>query len=186
LKNYFVVYKPFLRFLGTFLLSYFLLVYTYQKYLDNYDNKTFEVDGMTQLVAQQTKDILLFFNYDARIIDDTNESGIQFIYKKRAIARIIEGCNGVAIIILFSSFILSFSGKFKVTILYILLGGLLLHVLNLLRIGILCVLLYYYPNEEPLLHRVLFPLFIYSSVFLLWIIWIRKFSIYATTSSAKS
>lgn len=186
LKKYLVIYKPFLLFIGKFLLSYLLFTIVYEGYLDKFDVRKFEVDGITRLVAKQTKEILLYFNYDAGIIPDSMEPGIKFFYKKIFIARIIEGCNGISIIILFSSFIIAFSGKIKTTILYIFGGSLLLHILNMLRIAILCVLLYYFPNREPILHRVFFPLFIYSSVFILWIIWIRKFSLYAKTSDTKS
>ncbi|MFM9825998.1 exosortase family protein XrtF [Flavobacterium sp.] len=186
MKKFFILYRPFLLFLGKFLLSYLLFTIVYESYLDKYDIEKFEVDGITRSVAKQTKDILLYFDYDAGIIPDSIEPGIKFFYKNIFIARIIEGCNGIGIIILFSSFIIAFSGRIKTTVLYILGGSLLLHILNMLRIAILCVLLYYFPNREPILHGVFFPLFIYSSVFILWIIWIRKFSLYAKTSDTKS
>lgn len=186
MKTYLVLYKPFLLFIGKFLLSYLLFITIYESYLDKYDVQKFEIDEITRLVAKQTKDILLYFDYDAGIIPDSLEPGIKFFYKNIFIARIIEGCNGMSIIILFSSFIIAFSGKFKTTVLYMIVGSLLLHILNMLRIAILCVLLYYFPNQEPILHRVFFPLFIYGSVFMLWIIWIRKFSLYAKTSNTKS
>lgn len=186
MKKYFILYKPFLLFLAKFLLSYLLFSVLYENYLDKFNVDKFEVDGITRLVAKQTKDILLYFDYDAGIIPDSMEPSIKFFYKNIFIARIIEGCNGISIIILFTSFIIAFSGKLKTTVLYIIGGSLLLHVLNMLRIAILCVLLYYFPEREPILHRVFFPLFIYGSVFLLWIIWIRKFSKYADTTNSKS
>jgi exosortase family protein XrtF len=186
LNKYLILYKPFLLFLGKFLLSYLLFTIVYEGYLDKFDVKKSEVDGITRLVAKQTKDILLYFDYDAGIIPDSMEPSIKFFYKNIFIARIIEGCNGISVIILFVSFIIAFSGKLKTTVLYILGGSLVLYVLNMLRIAILCVLLYYFPEKEPILHRVFFPLFIYGAVFMLWIIWIRKFSLYAHATDTKS
>ncbi|MCF8322876.1 MAG: exosortase family protein XrtF [Flavobacterium sp.] len=186
MKKYFILYKPFLLFLAKFLLSYLLFTIIYESYLDKFDSQKSEIDGITRLVAKQTKDILLYFDYDAGIIPDSMEPSIKFFYKNIFIARIIEGCNGISIIILFVSFVIAFSGKLKTTVLYILSGILILHLLNMLRIAILCVLLYYFPSKEPILHRVFFPLFIYSAVFLLWMIWIRKFSSYANTTDIKS
>ena len=42
-----------------------LLTFIYQSYLNQYDKNTFEVDGITKLVAEQSKDLLLFFNKNA-------------------------------------------------------------------------------------------------------------------------
>jgi exosortase family protein XrtF len=109
--------------------------------------------------------------------------GIKFFYNQRFIARIIEGCNGVSVIILFISFVIAFSGKIKATILYIMSGSLLIYILNLIRIALLCVLMYHFPEQEHVLHGVVFPLFIYGVVFMLWLIWIRKFSLYAKTNT---
>jgi hypothetical protein len=43
----------------------------------------------------------------------------------------------------------------------------------------LIVLLYHFPEQNHLLHGVLFPALIYGSVFVLWFIWVNKFSKYA-------
>ena len=180
MKKYFVVYKPFLVFLGKFLLTYLLLTLVYKSYLSQYDVQQFEVDSFTELVAEQTKDLMVLFNCDAGIKPNVKESAINIYYNQRSMARIIEGCNGLSVIILFISFVVAFSGKIKPTILYILGGSLLIHILNVSRIALLCVLMYYYPKQQHFLHGVLFPLFIYGVVFLLWIIWVNKFSKYAS------
>ena len=180
LKKYLILYKPFLLFLGKFSLTYLLLTFFYQTYLYQFDVQKFEIDGLTVLVAKHSKDVMIFFDADVRIAPNLKESAINLFYNQVHIARIIEGCNGLSVIILFVSFIVAFSGKLKTTILYILGGSLIIYVLNLLRIVLLCVLMYYYPEYEHILHAILFPLFIYGVVFILWIIWINKFSKYAT------
>jgi exosortase family protein XrtF len=180
LKKYLILYKPFLLFLGKFLLTYLLLTFVYQSYLGQFDVKKFEADGMTQLVAKQTKDLMLFFNYEATIVPNTKEASMNLFYNQRFMARIIEGCNGLSVIILFISFVIAFSGKLKQTILFVIGGSLLIHILNVARIALLCILMYYFPKQEHLLHGVVFPLFIYGVVFILWIIWVNKFSKYAT------
>lgn len=167
-------------FLGKFLLTYLVLTIVYQSYLGQYDVKKFEVDSFTQLVANQTKEVMVLFGCDASIAPNIKESAVNIYYNQKSMARIIEGCNGLSVIILFISFVIAFSGKIKPTILFVLGGSILIHVLNVSRIALLCVLMYYYPKQQHLLHGVLFPLFIYGVVFLLWIIWVNKFSKYAT------
>lgn len=180
MKKYFVIYRPFLVFLGKFLLTYLILTLVYKIYLSLYDVQQFEVDSFTQIVANQTRDLMLLFNCDAGIAPNIKESAVNIFYNQRSMARIIEGCNGLSVIILFISFVVAFSGKIKPTLLFLLGGSLSIHILNVSRIALLCVLMYYYPKQQHLLHGVLFPLFIYGVVFLLWIIWVNKFSKYAT------
>ena len=179
MKKYIILYKPFLLFLGKFLLTYLLLTFVYQKYLGQFDAKKLELDGFTQMVAKQTEDVLLFFNCDVKTAPNIKEAGINLYYNQKSMARIIEGCNALSVIILFISFIIAFSGKIKSTILFIISGSILIHILNVIRIALLCVLLYYYPKQQHFLHGVLFPLFIYGVVFILWVIWVNKFSRYA-------
>lgn len=179
MKKYLILYKPFLLFLGKFLLTYLLLIFVYESYLRQFDVAKFETDGFTQLVANQTNDLMFFFNADVSISPNTKEPAVNLYYNKKHIARIIEGCNGLSVIVLFVSFVVAFSGKTKTTILYILGGSLFIHILNVARIAILCILLYYFPSQQHVLHGVVFPLIIYGIVFILWIVWVNKFSFYA-------
>jgi exosortase family protein XrtF len=62
---------------------------------------------------------------------------------------------------------------------FLLAGIFLIHILNVARIVILILGLLYIPEYEHVMHDVIFPLFIYGVVFVLWVIWINKFSLYA-------
>jgi exosortase family protein XrtF len=57
----------------------------------------------------------------------------------------------------------------------------IIHVLNITRIALLMVAFYNFPEANFILHDILFPLVIYGTVFILWIIWVNKFSFYAKT-----
>lgn len=179
MKKYFIVYKPFLLFLGKFLLTYLLLTFVYQSYLEQFDANKNETDSFTIVVAKQTEDVLLLFNCDVKTVPNSKEPSEILYFNQKPIARIIEGCNALSVIILFISFIIAFSGKIKPTVLYIISGSILIHILNIFRIALLCVLIYYYPKQQHFWHGVAFPLFIYGVVFVLWIIWVNKFSNYA-------
>ena len=179
MKKYFIQYKPFLLFLGKFLLTYLLLTFIYESYLNQFDVRKLEIDGFTRLVGTQTKDLMVFFNSDAKVVANTTEPGLKLFYNQKFMAKIIEGCNGLSVIILFVSFVVAFTGKWKQTLLYCIGGSLLIHIFNVSRIALLSVLMYYFPKQQHFLHSVIFPLLIYGVVFILWVIWVRKFSIYA-------
>lgn len=184
MKKYFILYKPFLLFLGKFLLTYLVLTFIYQSYLGQFDVNKNETDSFTVLVAQQTKDLMLVFDCDVKTLPNTREPAVNIYYNQKPMARIIEGCNAMSVIILFVAFVVAFSGKLKPTLLYIMTGSLLIHILNVTRIALLCVLMYSYPEQQHFLHGVVFPLFIYGVVFMLWILWVNKFSKYAKKNSS--
>lgn len=177
MKNYFVQYKPFLVFLAVFFGCYILLTFLYQQFLNGYENS--RVDAATRLVSQNTEEVLSWFYKSVRFEEIKNEPFFLVHFQNKPVARIVEGCNAISVVILFVSFVLAFSGSLKNTLLYIFAGSLMIYILNVIRIAALTVLLYYYPQYTHLLHGVLFPLVIYGLVFILWLVWVKKFSKYA-------
>ncbi|CCB70132.1 Probable transmembrane protein of unknown function [Flavobacterium branchiophilum FL-15] len=173
LKNYFTLYKPFLVFVLKFLATYSLMSFAYHFYLSQY---VMTIDPITQMVAKQSKDFLSLFSPNVYIQNDIKSACVQFFYKKNYILRVIEGCNGLSIIILFVAFIIAFKGQLKNTLRYILFGILIIHVLNIVRIALLAVLLFEYATYEHFWHDILFPLIIYGTVLVLWIFWVKSFS----------
>lgn len=182
MKKYWILYKPFLQFIATFLGVFVLLTFGYQLYLSGYEDG--QADGITRLVAHHTGLVLRWFEEDAVVLFQENAQILIRVHQK-TVARIIEGCNAVSVIILFVSFVAAFSGKFKTTAFFLIVGSGLIYILNVLRIALLSLLLFHFPEREHLLHGVLFPLFIYGVVFILWFIWVNFFSKYAKKSSSK-
>lgn len=183
LKNIIIQYKPFFVFLIKFLLFYVVFAFLYKIYLNQFDRETYEVDYFTKIVANQTVEILNLIVGEAKNLPHQTESSIKIFFKNKYLARVVEGCNAISVIILFAAFIFAFSNRWKKTGLYILIGILIIHILNILRIALLTYALYYYPAYEELLHGTIFPLFIYGVVFLLWILWVTKFSGYVKRNS---
>lgn len=182
LKETLQEYKPFLQFLAKFFICYLVLTFLYQNYLEQFDQKNNQIDSFTISVGKQTIGVLKLFDDNAYTINHLTEPSVKIFYKDKYVSRIIEGCNAISVMILFISFVVAFTGKFKNTLWFIPLGLLLIHVLNILRIASLSIALYKFPEYEHFLHGVLFPLVIYGVVFLLWVIWVNKFSLYASKS----
>ena len=176
MKALIVKYKSVIRFILTFLLVYVSLSVAYKFYLDYSKNSKYYPDYITNLVARQSADLIHVLGYEASVLPHPDEPSLKLIINNKYLARVIEGCNSVSVIILFVSFIVAFSGKPKSTFLYMLSGSALIYVVNLLRIVVLTIGLYYYPWRRDILHTVVFPGIIYGMVFLLWIIWVNRFS----------
>lgn len=177
MRKYLIQFKPFLIFIGTFFTAYIALTVAYKFYLNSLNAG--EVDAVTGWVGHNVEQLLLALNYDIKVQQGFSSPWLEVWFNNKYEIRIVEGCNAVSVIILFISFVLAFSGKLKATLLYILFGIVVIYILNVIRIALLTVLLFHFPEKSHLLHGVLFPLAIYGSVFLLWVIWVNKFSKYA-------
>lgn len=178
MKKYFILYKPFLFFLATFFLTYIILTLSYQHYLNSFGAN--KLDLITKMVSENTEQVLLLFDDGAAIEESQGYPYMKLFYNQKYVARITEGCNAISVIILFISFVVAFSGKLKTTLLFIVGGILFIYILNVFRIAILSALIFNFPKQAPFLHGVIFPLYIYGVVFILWLIWVRKFSKYAS------
>ncbi|MBF4514904.1 exosortase family protein XrtF [Flavobacterium sp. ANB] len=177
MRKYLLQFKPFLIFISTFFAAYILLTVAYRYYLNSFE--TNDIDGISNIVGRNVDQLMHLFNSDVNIFKSISNPCLEVWYNKKYTLRIVEGCNAVSVIILFISFVIAFSGKIKTTLIFILFGGLIIYVLNVIRIASLTILLFHFPEKEHILHGVLFPLIIYGLVFLLWIIWVNKFSKYA-------
>lgn len=174
MKALFLKYKAVIRFLVLFLGTYMLLSLLYNAYLHFGKSETWYPDPVTHMVAQQTSLLTSGFGYTAEIIPHESEASMKLIVNDRYLARIVEGCNALSVMVLFAAFIVAFHQRWKPTLLYIFVGAVLIYCANLFRIVLLAIALYEYPQYEEILHGVVFPAIIYGMVFLLWVLWVRR------------
>nr|WP_236642057.1 exosortase family protein XrtF [Dokdonia sinensis] len=173
-------YKSVLLFILTFLGSYLALVSLYNLYLVYGGSQTYYPDFITHSVAQQSELLIQGFGYDGRVEPSAIEPAMNLSVEGAPLARIIEGCNAVSIILLFISFMLAFWGGAKRTLLFIFGGSVLIYVINVFRIAILAIGIYEYPEYAEILHGTVFPAIIYGAVFLLWLAWVKSYTKPAT------
>ena len=173
MKQLFRKYKSVLLFLLLFLGSYVVLSVLYGFYLHLSKNGTYAPDFITNLVAKQSRAVIQTFGYAAQVLPHPNQPSMKLFVEGRFLARIVEGCNAVSIIILFVSFIIAFAQGYKKTCLYLFAGVVIIHAINIVRIALLAIALYEFPEYQHILHGVVFPGIIYALVFFLWIVWVR-------------
>ena len=155
-----------------FLGSYVVLSGCYAFYLNMSIGGSYHPDYVTHLVAHHCSAFIGAFE-NAVVEPHTTEPSMKLIVNGKFVARIIEGCNSISIVILFASFVIAFAQKFKKTLLFLFAGAVLIYAVNILRIVLLAYALYHYPEYEKILHSVVFPGIIYGLVFLLWMMWVR-------------
>jgi exosortase family protein XrtF len=152
----------------------------YASYIDNsqVEKTSFQCAPLTANVANQTASLLNMFGYNVIAVQNESEMSIKLFVSNEYIARVIEGCNSMSIIILFVAFIIAFSGENKIKFIYIVVGSAIIYTINIVRISFLTIMLYKFPDEQIVLHNLVFPGIIYGTIFLLWVIWVQKFSQY--------
>ena len=165
-------YKKVVSFILIFSTVYFLFSLLYNIYIVN-TNTIYYPDVVTYNVSWFTKEILEFWSYDIELEPDAIYKSQKLYFNNQLLFNIVEGCNGLSVIILFLAFVIALKSKPFMTLGYILLGSVSLYFMNILRLVILTLGYYYYPQQRHLMHDVFFPLIIYGLLLLLWIIWIK-------------
>jgi|TARA_R100000479_G_scaffold168753_1_gene109992 exosortase family protein XrtF len=177
LKKLFLKYKAVIRFIILFLGTYLFLTFLYSLYLKYSHIGTYYPDFFTNLAAKQSNEVIQAFGYNGAVKPDQTEPFMGLYINDIFLARIVEGCNAISIMILFVAFIVSFAEGIKKTALYILGGVALIYAVNILRIALLTIALYHYPEYTEFLHQIVFPAIIYGMVFLLWLFWVRSLNL---------
>lgn len=171
---YFAKYKLVIRFIVLFLFTYALLSIAYKYYLEFSTGFRYFPDYATNLVAQHCDNLINSLGYQSSIVPHESEASLKLIIEGTYIARIVEGCNSISILILFTSFIVAFADNIQSTLMFIIAGSILIYSMNLLRIVLITLAIYHYPAYHEILHTIVFPLIIYGMVFLLWVMWVRR------------
>ena len=171
-------YKSVLLFILTFLGVYLLLSIFYGLYLRYGHSERYYPDYLTHQVAQHSEWLVNKLGYVSNIEPHPEEASMKLYVDNVLVARVVEGCNAVSVIILFIAFVLAFFQGIKRTLGFIGVGMVLIYMLNIVRIAILSIGLYAYPEYERLLHDVVFPGIIYGLVVVLWIYWVQTYKIH--------
>ncbi|NMM48032.1 exosortase family protein XrtF [Marinigracilibium pacificum] len=165
-------YKPILLFLAKFLILYFILNLVYGYYVESFGDHP---DSMTEFVSKQTASAISFFSNSDNSISSFSPVNGKYVYilkGEQSVLSVYEGCNGINVFIVFLCFVLSFRPSQKEWLWFIPLGLIIIHLFNLIRIGLLFYIAQYFPSKMAFMHKFGFTAIIYIVVFALWWWWV--------------
>jgi len=163
--------KQALFFLIKFVGLYLILNTLYGLFVEFYSP---EPDPITWLVSHNTQAVLSLF-HEAITMQVSGVMPHVVIQKEGVrIINVYEGCNSVNVMIVFTVFVIAFSGPKKIMGKFIVFGILMVYAMNLLRVTLLFWVAYYFPNSLYFFHKYFFTALIYAGVFVLWYMWIKK------------
>lgn len=90
------------------------------------------------------------------------------------VLNIAHACNGLELLVLYIGFIVCMPSNLKRKVLYIVIGVILLDIVNILRCVGLIYLREYFHAYFQFAHHYVFKVIVYSSTFILWIVYARK------------
>ncbi len=173
-------FRPALRFLSIFVAVYFLCNVLYGIYVESFNPAP---DPTTVWVTGQVAYILSKFEAPVTVVISQGEPTVLLNRVDKTVLRVFEGCNGLNVMIVFVAFLIAFGGKIKNILLYTLMGFLILHLANLLRIILLFETALHRPLYFFYFHKYFFTAILYLVVFALWIQWTRMKSVRAVVEA---
>jgi exosortase family protein XrtF len=131
-------------------------------------------DPITAQVGYQTQELLRLVGYKAQTLNSPELPSVIMFIDEVKIYRVIEGCNALSIMILFTAFVIAFARGWKKTLSFLTIGIVFIYIVNLIRLVVLGIIYYDYSDYADFSHEIIFPGVIYGTVVLLWIYWIRN------------
>jgi exosortase family protein XrtF len=163
-------FKPALRFLGLFLLIYFIGNILYGFFIESFRNTA---DPVTLWVSHQVGQILNFAGKEVNVTLNPVAPTVFMTHAGEVVISIYEGCNGVNVMIVFIAFMVAFGGNVKRIMWFLPAGLLIIHVANLFRVALLYIVAQNNTRYFYYIHKYVFTAFIYVIVFALWYVWIQ-------------
>ncbi|HEY9049456.1 MAG TPA: exosortase family protein XrtF [Ohtaekwangia sp.] len=170
-------FKPTILFLIKFIGIYIVGNLLYGFYIDHFDPRP---DPITHEVSRETAWVLTLTGWPTFIQDHTMKPTTLLLHEEKSILAVYEGCNGINTMIIFVAFILAFGPLKRTWLWFVPLGIVIIHLMNLLRIILLFYVSEYMPHFMYFTHKYLFTASLYGVIFLLWLWWIKRYSIQRT------
>lgn len=128
---------------------------------------------LTNFVADNTVTLLDVFYDDVTKVPFSRGEEVM-INGEHAIG-VADGCNGLALFVVYIGFILCFPIQPKRLFLYIVFGVLIIHALNILRVAGLAYVNLNYKEYMEFAHHYLFKIIVYSGIFYLWVLYAKRY-----------
>jgi exosortase family protein XrtF len=94
-------------------------------------------------------------------------------YEGKKLVNIAEGCNGIAVISTFLSFVVAFRSNLRNYLKFVPLAITIILFFNILRLYLLIEIKIYYNNLFDVFHTYVFPAIIYFITFILMVLWVK-------------
>lgn len=160
--------NPILKFLIYIFLFYIIWYALYEFIIHPWQKLDLAIIDLTITISKKVLEIFGYtvFTGEERVIAIDGTGGLW----------IGDNCNAITLFAIFSGFIVAYPGNFKVKIIYIFIGISVIELFNIIRIILLAVLDTYSRTWTEFNHSYTFTVVAYAIIFLMWLLWVNKYS----------
>jgi len=162
--------KRAILFLVVFVGLYLLLNTAYGFFIQQYYPTA---DPFTRALTYQIVWLLSLFDSSVTYYPSSYIEYITIANDRQNMIYVYEGCNSINVMIVYVCFLIAFKGPRRLLLRFVIVGIVGIYSLNLLRIGLLYAVAFYFPEQLYFFHKYLFTGIIYVMVFVLWFYWVR-------------
>lgn len=159
-----------LRFLAVAVVLYLLWFVGYEQRLAP-DGRLDEV--LCRQIASASMLLLRATGFAASILP---EAPHQLLIRNMPAVYVGPACNGLVMYALFAGFVVAYPGPWLRKLWYIPTGIVIIWLLNVLRVAALAINVHYAYSSVDFNHHYTFNLIVYSCIFGLWLLWVRRLS----------
>jgi len=166
-------FRPTILFLVKFVGIYLTCNVVYGLFVTSYHPRP---DPVTGIVTQHTSAFLSAFGWPNTYGISSDGPTTYIETGGQRIIEVYEGCNGVNVVVVFIAFLIALGPYIRAMWWFIGGGVVLIHLANLIRVGMLYVVALSLPQYFFLTHKYFFTASIYLVVFASWLVWVKVFS----------
>lgn len=164
--------KPLFKFLFLFIFLYSIFYFLHEWYVKTYT--LWDQKFITHIISMSDFFLKLlgyktFKNFNDKEIQVLGIDGSNGVW-------VGSPCNAIPLFILFAAFIIPFPGRHKHKWWFIPTGIVFIHFANIIRVVALCMIAYHSPFSLDFNHTYTFTFLVYLFIFMLWVLWVKKFS----------
>lgn len=171
MKELFKQHRDSLLFIIKFVGLYLVLNTVYGFYIEYYHPLS---DPLTYSISKQVAWVLSLIQESIQAIPDPKASFVHMQMNTQTVVSVFEGCNSVNVMIVYLSFIIAFTGSGRSSMVAAIAGLIVVYLMNLIRVGLLFEVAYFYPQHLYFFHKYFFTGIIYAVVFVMWYFWIQR------------
>jgi exosortase family protein XrtF len=169
-------FNPAFLFLLRFVAVYLAGNIAYGLYISSYGDHP---DRVTSMVSGHTCVALSLLGEPVSPGAVKDAPKVAVLLDDKVIFNVYEGCNGVNVAIVFMAFVIAFKGPAVSTLIFVLTGLILIHMANLARLSLLYFVIRHFESGFFFFHKYLFTAILYAFVFILWYVWVIRYSDYS-------
>lgn len=127
------------------------------------------------------------FTYKDKPAQNPEADSASLVFKdNKPLIHVADSCNALTLVVLFMGFILAYPGDWRIKLIFIPVGSIIIFGINVIRVLVLIYNYMYWQAAFDFNHKYTFTIAVYLVVFWFWMLWANKYSKKRLTASVNT